>query len=102
MDTAFTFKDTEGGTATSAVTLHPTEVALQVHCNHCSLTASTFVGTASSVKTYCIHFVGHSMHYLGTASKFPDNAGGHCTHWQITAPIFMGTASSLTTYCINH
>src|SRR3712207_1344541 len=40
MGTAFTFGDTEGGTATPAVTLLPSDVEMQVHCYHCKITAS--------------------------------------------------------------
>ena len=41
MGTAPTFRDRATGTATTAGTLDPAEVALQVHCNHCRITAST-------------------------------------------------------------
>ena len=40
MTTASTFPDNAGGSASTAGTLHPPEVALKSYCNHCRLTAS--------------------------------------------------------------
>ena len=88
------------------------------HCNYCRDTASTFMRTASSVITYCIHLVGHCIHCLATASTFPGNAGGtattaatlhpaeaslhlHCHHYKITAFTFMGTAYYNTPQCLH-
>ena len=110
MSTASTFRENAGGTATTAGTLHtPTwalhplsqhtastlwdsaSTPLALHhahgncmgqCNHCRITASTFMGTAFSVKTYCMHLVGQCIHCLGTAFTF------------------VGAASPVTTYCI--
>ena len=66
MGIASTFNDTALASATTAATLHPDEKALEMHCNDFSLTASTFVGTASSVTAYCIHLLGHCMLCMGT------------------------------------
>ena len=87
------------------------------HCRHCRNTASTFMGTASSITTYCMHLVGHCLQCLGTASTFSDNAvrtstttgilhtvevtlQAHCIQHRLTAYTSVGTASSITTYCI--
>ena len=59
------------------------------HCIHCRNTALIFMGTASSVQTYCIHLVGHFIHCMGTASTLPDISGFtattgvtmHPLHW---------------------
>ena len=51
-------------------------IPLVGQCIHCLGTAFTFVITASSFTTYCIHLLSHSSHCMVTASTFRDNAGG--------------------------
>ena len=41
MGTAFTFRDREGCSETTAATLLPPDVVIQAHCNHFRMTAST-------------------------------------------------------------
>ena len=79
MDTAFTFSDTEVGTATPAGTLLPADVEMQVHCNHCRITASFLMGTLSYFITYCIHLGSHYRHCMRTAFSFRDRAWGSAT-----------------------
>ena len=88
------------------------------HCNQCRITASTFMSTASSIKTYCMHIVGHYIHSIGTASMFRDtvvvsaNTAAtlhpaevtlqvHCHHCRITAFTFIGTAYYNTPQCLH-
>ena len=78
--TASTFQDNAGVIASNAETLHPAEVALKAYCHHCRLTASTFLGTDSSVKTYCIQLVRHCRHCMGTAYTFRETVGGTATN----------------------
>ena len=99
--TAYTFRDSSGDTATTAGSLHPAEVALQAHCYqhrvtassawawqphsgklqeplyHCRITASTFMGTASSIRKSCIHLVGNCIQCRGTASTFTEMTRGN-------------------------
>ena len=114
LGTASTFSDNAVGTATTAGTLHTAEVALQVHCIQHRLTASTFVGTATSITTYNIHVMGHSNYCMGTASKLRELYGPlqpwqhHCIH--LHGPCILhdntlhppcGTLHSLHDYCIH-
>ena len=62
-------------TAIPARSLHPTQLALQAHCNNHTITAST---------AWALH--PHS-----------GNCREHCNHCRITASTFMGTESSVTT-----
>ena len=69
--TAYTFRDTEGGTATPASTLIPADVEMQAPCNHCRITASTACSqllhswtqqhTLQALADHCIHLHGHSI-----------------------------------------
>ena len=69
MGTAFTFRDTKGGTATPARTLLPADVEMQAHCNHCRITGSTACshyphsgtqqGALQPLLDNCIHLHGH-------------------------------------------
>ena len=79
MGTESTLWDMAVHSETTAATLHPAEVALQAQGNHCRFTASTFVGTASSVTTYCMHHLQHCMHDIGSASTFRETVGGTAT-----------------------
>ena len=75
MGTASTFRDNAGLTATTAVTLHPDEVALQGHSNDCRITASSFMGTECYFSTYCINLGSNCIHCMGTASTFRERQG---------------------------
>ena len=97
LGTASTFPDNAGGTATTAATLHPAEVALPEHCHHCRIIAFSFIGTAYYNTPQCLHIVGHCIHCMSTASTFQDNAGGIAT----TAVTLHPAEVALKAYC-NH
>ena len=124
MGTASTFRDTEVGPATSAFTLHPAEVEMQVHCNHCRITASTQCshhphsstqhGALQPLQDHCIHLHGpcilhhnilhppcgtlHPLHDY--CIHIPGQRGGQCMYCWYTASTFMRTVSSIITYCV--
>ena len=56
----------------------PEVIAVHLQC-HFRLTASTFMGTATSVTAYRIPLVGHCMPCMGTASTFREIVGGTAT-----------------------
>ena len=60
-------------------TLHPDELTLQVQCNECRITASSFMGTACYFTTYCIHLGSHCRGCMVPASTFRDTAVGSAT-----------------------
>ncbi|WP_207655152.1 hypothetical protein, partial [Clostridioides difficile] len=62
---------------TTVGTQQPAEVALQVYCNDCRLTAFNFISTASSITSYSMLIVEHFIHCMGTASTFME--GAECT-----------------------
>ena len=79
MSTATTFQDNAGDTASTAATLHSTEVALLGHCHHCRIPAFPFIGTAYCNTPQCLRIVGNCIHSMSTASKFQDKAGSIAT-----------------------
>ena len=93
------------------------------HSNHCSDTASNFMGTTSFVISYCIQLVGlcttavplhkysgamqGTLHTAGSLHQVHEhcihiqgNCRIHCNHCRISASTFMGTASSVIKDCI--